>query len=177
MEKLNKGDFNCLTRNIINSDFLILDTKSYRHSKFQKKYKILSINEVIKNIKEFCRTLKLLNNKSNFQLLIYVENNFNKSILDLLLQNINKDIKIVASTAEISKKLSFSSILIVIGNIEDNKLKSLLSNNIYLMHIISEQISPIISGTYNMQNSVLNIKKLIFLATILLTIIKDYKNA
>ena len=177
MEKLNKGNFNCLTKNIVNSDFLILDNKFFINSKFQKKYKVFSISEIIKNIKEFCRTLKLLDTKYNFQLVLYVENNFNKTIIDLLLQGVNKNLKIISSVKEVPKKTSYYTILVVIGNVEDNILKILFSNNIYLLHIVSEKVSSIISGSYNMQNSVVNIKKLVFLITILLTIIKNYRNA
>lgn len=177
MKKLNIKDFNSLAKNIVSSDFLILDKKLTVNPKLQKKYKVLSLDEIIKNIKELCRTLNLINIERNFRLIIYVENSFNKDILDLLLRDFKKNLKITSSVEEVKKKTYFHNILIIIGNIEDNILKSFFLNNIYLIHILSEKLSLTINGSYNMQNNVLNIKKLTFLVTILLTIIKDYKDA
>ena len=178
-------------KTIISSDFLILKKKSKRdkifsnkYTKYYKDYQILDLLETNKDLKKFIRIIQfikkekgvlniLINNDQIYHILkqnftnesLLVENNINllTSLKDvyLLNNNIKKD------------KLSF---FFIVGNdfLTKKLIGKLVENQIFFLSTVSSSNMFKESGIYTIHNELDDIKKSLFLSSIITQI---YKNA
>jgi hypothetical protein len=166
-----KKDNTLLLKSLIESDFLLLNKKSGKRSRFLKsnlkvngsEVSYLDSLETLKTLKQFIRILQYLQNKDKNIFYFIVKNKQFIKIAESFFKNKPFNIHIKDSP-NIKKSSSDNQLLILFDHINNNSLllKKLFDKNIYLINKINTKFEQNNWGTYKIFNELDDFKKFIF---------------
>jgi hypothetical protein len=155
---------------LIKTDFLFLSLNLKNQSKNKKSLFSLNILELIKSLNQFIRILQFLNNQTKSKLILYtpqiLEFEFFKKTL------ISNFIEIKKSENQFNILKNVDNFLLNLQNINKPKLlKRYIKNNIFFLSNINTLDSNKQLGFYHIFNDIKELKKLIFIATLIKNIL------
>jgi hypothetical protein len=163
MKKINNTNF---VKDLINSDFLILNKN--------ENFKVLNLMELNKELKQFIRLLQLLI-ETKAPLYIIVENKYTANFIGKFFESFSTKIEIFVQT-NIIKKSEKAGLLLILEESSFSKnesfFKKLFRNNFFLVNKINSNIEKEFLGYYKIFNDVSDIKKMVFVLTLIRNILK-----
>lgn len=154
-----------LYRSLLQSDFFLM--KNNINNKLSS-VSILDIPSLLVNIKQLIRILHMINNTPSFKLVIFIDDKHNYFILKSLLKNYNK---IIISTTFTTSALKDSICLMLSPSVLSiNLYKRLFNNNFYIINNINSNLELNNTGAYKIFNDLNDIKKLVFLVSLIKSI-------
>ena len=152
-------------KELIDSDFLIVNKK--------KSYEILNLMESNKELKQFIRLLQfLIETKS--PLYIIVENKHSATFINKFFDTFSSKVEIIVQIG-INKKTEKSGLVLVLEESSSSKneilFKKLCRNNFFLVSKINCIVENEFLGFYKIFNEVNDIKKLVFILTLIRNIL------
>jgi hypothetical protein len=173
-----------LYKSIIDSDFLLLNKSSVTNSFYiknrisiNKNTCLISLNifELVKSLKQFIRVLQFLKKQDNSTLNIIVQDKQVSLLLKELLKDYNERIVISFgfSYKENVNKEKIEMYLVLESILSKNQLfRHLFNNNIFLISTINPIYEFNNHGIYKIFNDLNDLKKLIFLVSLIKKIYK-----
>lgn len=162
MKKINNTNF---IKELIDSDFLILNKN--------KNFEVLNLMELNKELKQFIRLLQFLVD-TKFPLYIIVNNKNTVNFINSFFEKFSTKIEIIVQTS-ITKKSKNSGLLLILEESTSIKnevlLKKLFRNNFFLVNKMNSKIEKEFLGFYKIFNEINDIKKLVFLLTLIRNIL------
>jgi len=163
MKKINNTNF---VKDLINSDFLILNKN--------ENFKVLNLMELNKELKQFIRLLQLLI-ETKAPLYIIVENKHTANFISKFFETFSTKVEIFVQTT-IIKKSENAGLLLILEESAHSKnesfFKKLFRNNFFLVNKINSNIEKEFLGYYKIFNDVSEIKKMVFILTIIRNVLK-----
>jgi hypothetical protein len=163
MKKINNTNF---VKDLINSDFLILNKN--------ENFKVLNLMELNKELKQFIRLLQLLI-ETKAPLYIIVENKHTANFIIKFFETFSTKVEILVQT-NIIKKSEKAGLLLILEESAHSKnesfFKKLFRNNFFLVNKINSNIEKEFLGYYKIFNDVSDIKKMIFILTLIRNVLK-----
>jgi hypothetical protein len=159
---------------LINTDFLFLT--STLQKKNLKHNSILSLNilELIKSLNQFIRILQFLNNQKQTKLILYTSQLLEFEFLKKNL--ISNCIEIKKSENQFKNVQILENFILNLQNINKSTLlKRYIKNNIFFLGNINTLKSNKQLGFYHIFNDIKELKKLIFMATLIKNILINNK--
>jgi hypothetical protein len=160
---------------LVKSDFLSLESGSKVIAKNGLSYTFSDPFDISRSIKEFLKSLRDLKRRGKkMNVNIYVEDSFKKSFLEMCFMeaNVARNVNVISSMKDIQKLSKDNQLLIVLGNPEESTYKSLLLKKFYRFHVINNHTYQSVNGGYVFHSSMSDMKKLVFLALLILKIVK-----
>lgn len=161
-------------RNLIESDFLFIESskkKRNNNSKLvlklsiSKKVEILSLLDTNRDLKQLIRLLQFLNRKSNIY--VGVEDLFKADLFEeMLVKSANfSRIKIITTLSFVPKKSRKALFLLLDRTKIDSNM--LFEKGFFLLSRVNSSTEKFAFGTYKIFNDLEDLKKIIFLASII----------
>jgi hypothetical protein len=155
---------------LIKTDFLFLSVNSQKKNLKNNSINSLNILELIKSLNQFIRILQFLNNQKQTKLILYtsqiLEFEFFKKTL------ISNYIEIQKSENQFKNFQILENFILNLQNINRSTLlKRYIKNNIFFLSNINTLNSNKQFGFYHIFNDIKDLKKLIFIATLIKNIL------
>ena len=166
-------------KNIIDADFLFINSsrkKKNSNSNFffkSQNLEILNLLNLNKSLKQFIRCLKNISSYTKSSIYIWVEDSFMIELIEKILIKTQTLIKIeVKTTAPLLKEdVNSFKLILILGTPFNcsNKivLQNLFKNNIFLINKMNIRLERNLFGCYKIFNDLSDIKKIIFLCSII----------
>ena len=173
---MQKGKNTTFMKNLIQSDFLFIESskkKQNNNSKLilklniSKKLQILSLLDINRDLKQLIRSLQFLNDKYKSHIYFGVEDLFKADLLEKLLFQFEN-----ASRFTITTDLSFlpkktrTALFLLLGTTKINS-SMLFEKGFFLIHRVNSSIEKNAFGTYKIFNNLEDFKKIVFLSCII----------
>lgn len=165
---------NLLFKSLIETDFLLVNIKVKNNQTFN--FKKLNIVELLKNLKQFCRLLQYSTFLKKKQYHIFYNNFFNRTLYKNFLVNFNfwplfnQKFNNKFKNKYNGENISFFFQQPLIYN--NRKLLKFFKNKIFLIHQIINSFNPKFLKTLYFYNHLDSYKKVIFIISFIISIIK-----
>jgi hypothetical protein len=170
-----------LVKNLIESDFLLLDSQSKKSVRyFNAKTKTysqfdtisLDVLQLAKALKQFIRVFQFIKTQEKPRINIWVENEQHLEIFDRILGEYTAaySVTVTVGLSRDSQAFNFSRLLLVLGktlNNDKNVFKKLFESNIFLVSKINSGLEAKNWATYKIYNQLNDYKKIIFLSVLI----------
>jgi hypothetical protein len=157
---------------IIESDFLIISKNNLKNRFITQ----IDLENLIKSLKQFIRILQILKQNKSTNFSIIVENKQKKFFVDKYIKFNDKNFKVGLKVQNlVNTSNSLQSLLFVDIPFPKNlnNVKKLVSQNIYLITTLSTFLENQDFGFYKVYNDTKDIKKVIFLISLINSILKN----
>jgi hypothetical protein len=168
--KINNFSTNNFLNLLIKTDFIFLSLNAQK--KYLKNNSIISLNilELIKSLNQFIRILQFLNNQKESKLILYTSQILEFEFLKKTL--ISNYIEIQKSENQFKNIQILENFILNLQNINKSLLlKKYIKNNIFFLSNINTLPSNKQLGFYHIFNDIKELKKLIFLTTLIKNIL------
>lgn len=174
MQKFTNSSF---IKQIIDLDFLFIDSIFNKSRTSLKEVKLLNLFETVENLKQFINILVFLKLKKKFSVYIWSDDKyFNELIVKFTKDFFLEDCIHVSKNFPVSKSREKNhSLLLIFGTpfLSRNKkfIRKIFSSNFFLIYKVNLQFDKYNTGVYKLKNGLTDYKKLIFMLIILYQIL------